>query len=147
LLVRRTSQAAQPALDGRAVLVVRGKASGQPRYIHLELERRERALPTVAVGFGVLAIGFFVLGAGLALPYATAPQLALSSLSEAQAGQGSGMVSACTFLGGSIGVAAGAIAFAWSGFVAVLVMLAFIGALGVALGRWIPGAARSAHPD
>ncbi|HKE39990.1 MAG TPA: MFS transporter [Casimicrobiaceae bacterium] len=102
---------------------------------------------TVKGGFGVLAIGFFVLGAGLALPYATAPQLALSSLSKAQAGQGSGMVSACTFLGGSIGVAAGAIAFAWSGFVAVLVMLAFIGALGVALGRWIPGAARSAHPD
>jgi len=93
---------------------------------------------TVMGGFAVLAIGFFVLGAGLALPYATAPKLALSALSQAQAGQGSGMVSACTFLGGSIGVAAGAIAFAWGGFLGVLAMLALVGTLGVTLGRWIP---------
>jgi MFS family permease len=96
---------------------------------------------TVKGGFVVLAIGFFMLGAGLALPYATAPKLALSALSQAQAGQGSGMVNACTFLGGSIGVAGGAIAFAWGGFVAVLAMLALVGILGVALGRWIPEAA------
>jgi hypothetical protein len=96
---------------------------------------------TVMGGFVVLAIGFFVLGAGLALPYATAPQLALSALSRTQAGQGSGMVNACTFLGGSIGVAGGAIAFAWGGFVAVLAMLALVGLLGVTLSRWIPQAA------
>ena len=64
-------------------------------------------------GMVLLAIGFFVMGAGLALPYALAPRLALSALSPAQAGQGSGIVNACTFLGGSGGVAGGAIAFAF----------------------------------
>jgi MFS family permease len=91
-------------------------------------------------GFVLLAIGLLVLGAGLALPYATAPRLALSALSPAQTGQGSGMVNACTFLGGSIGVAGGAIAFAWGGFVAVLAMLALLGMLGATLSRWIPEA-------
>src|SRR5205823_5570309 len=56
-------------------------------------------------------IGFFVMGAGLAVPYALAPRLALSALSPAQAGQGSGIVNAGTFLGGSVGVAGGAIAY------------------------------------
>ena len=69
-------------------------------------------------GMVLLAIGFFVMGAGLAVPYALAPRLALSALSPAQAGQGSGIVNACTFLGGSAGVAGGAIAFALGGFVA-----------------------------
>jgi hypothetical protein len=41
------------------------------------------------------------MGIGLAVPYASAPRLALSALSPAQAGQGSGIVNACTFLGGS----------------------------------------------
>ena len=75
----------------------------------------------------LLAIGFFVMGAGLAVPYALAPRLALSALSPAQAGQGSGIVNACTFLGGSFGVAGGAIAFALGGFVAVLTMIALAG--------------------
>ena len=44
----------------------------------------------------LLAIGFFVMGSGLALPYALAPRLALSALSPAQSGQGSGIVNACT---------------------------------------------------
>jgi MFS family permease len=66
-------------------------------------------------GLVLLAIGFLVMGAGLALPYASAPRLALSALSPAQAGQGSGVVNACTFLGGSVGVAGGAIAFALGG--------------------------------
>ena len=65
----------------------------------------------VAGGIVLLAIGLFVMGAGLAVPYALAPQLALSALSPAQAGQGSGIVNACTFLGGSGGVAGGAIAY------------------------------------
>ena len=86
----------------------------------------------------LLAVGLFVFGAGLALPYATGPQLALSALSPQQAGQGSGMVNACTFLGGSIGVAGGAIAFGWGGFVAVLAMLALVGVLGLTLSRLIP---------
>ena len=53
----------------------------------------------------MLAIGFVTMGAGLALPYASAPRLALSALSPAEKGQGSGLVNACTFLGGSFGVA------------------------------------------
>jgi MFS family permease len=89
-------------------------------------------------GMVLLAIGFFVMGTGLALPYASAPRLALSALSPAQAGQGSGIVNACTFLGGSGGVAGGAIAFALGGFDAVLTMIALAGIIGAALSRGIP---------
>jgi MFS family permease len=89
-------------------------------------------------GMVLLAIGFFVMGTGLAVPYASAPRLALSALSPAQAGQGSGIVNACTFLGGSGGVAGGAIAFELGGFVAVLTMIALAGIIGAALGRGIP---------
>jgi len=56
-------------------------------------------------GMVLLAIGFFAMGAGLAVPYALAPRLALSALASTQAGQGSGIINACTFL------AVGAIAF------------------------------------
>jgi len=89
-------------------------------------------------GMVLLAIGLFVMGAGLALPYSSAPRLALSALSPAQTGQGSGIVNACTFLGGSCGVAGGAIAFALGGFVAVLTMIALAGIVGVALSQGIP---------
>jgi hypothetical protein len=85
----------------------------------------------------LLAIGFFVMGAGLAVPYALAPRLALSALPGAQAGQGSGIVNACTFLGGSAGVAGGASALALGGFLAVLTMIALAGIIGAALSRWI----------
>ena len=90
-----------------------------------------------AGGMVLLAIGFFLMGSGLALPYALAPRLALSALSPAQAGQGSGIVNACTFLGGSAGVAAGAIALASGGFVGVLTMIALAGIIGAALSRRI----------
>jgi MFS family permease len=86
---------------------------------------------------GILAIGFLVMGAGLALPYALAPRLALSALSPAQVGQGSGVVNACTFLGGSAGVAGGATAFALGGFAAVLTLIALAGLVGAALSRGI----------
>jgi len=86
---------------------------------------------------GILAIGFLVMGAGLAVPYALAPRLALSALSPAQVGQGSGIVNACTFLGGSAGVACGATAFATGGFIAVLALIAIAGLIGAALSRWI----------
>jgi predicted MFS family arabinose efflux permease len=85
----------------------------------------------------LLAIGFFVMGAGLAVPYALAPRLALSALSPAQAGQGSGIINACTFLGGSCGVAGGATALALGGFPAVLTMIALAGIVGAALSRGI----------
>jgi len=88
-------------------------------------------------GMILLAIGFFAMGAGLAVPYALAPRLALSALSRAQSGQGSGIVNACTFLGGSFGVAGGATASALGGFFAVLTMVALAGIIGAALSHWI----------
>jgi MFS family permease len=89
-------------------------------------------------GMVLLGAGFLVMGAGLAVPYALAPRLALSALSPAQAGQGSGIVNACTFLGGSVGVAGGATASALGGFPAVLAMIALAGLIGAALSRMIP---------
>jgi hypothetical protein len=95
-------------------------------------------IATVSGGFVIASFAFLLLGAGLALPYAIAPHLALSALAPAQAGQGSGMVNACTFLGGSVGVALGAVAFASRGFAGVLLLLGATGILGVALARFIP---------
>jgi predicted MFS family arabinose efflux permease len=89
-------------------------------------------------GLVLLSIGFLVMGAGLAMPYASAPRLALSALSPAQTGQGSGIVNACTFLSGSVGVAGGAIASALGGFGAVLTMIALAGIIGAALSGRIP---------
>lgn len=88
-------------------------------------------------GMVLLTIGFFAMGAGLAVPYALAPRLALSALSPAQAGEGSGIINACTFLGGSLGVAGGASALALGGFPAVLAMIALAGIIGAALSHWI----------
>jgi MFS family permease len=88
-------------------------------------------------GMVLLALGFLVMGAGLAVPYALAPRLALSALSPAQTGQGSGIVNACTFLGGSAGVAGGATALALGGFIAVLTMIALAGIAGAILSRGI----------
>ncbi|MBV9588383.1 MAG: MFS transporter [Hyphomicrobiales bacterium] len=103
------------------------------------------AIASLLIGFAVsrggemalLTIGFLLMGAGLAVPYALAPRLALAALSPAQTGQGSGIVNACTFLGGSAGVALGAAAFAFGGFVAVLIMIALAGLLGVVSSRGI----------
>jgi predicted MFS family arabinose efflux permease len=85
----------------------------------------------------LLAIGLFLMGGGLAVPYALAPRLALAALSPTQAGQGSGIINACTFLGGSEGVAGGATAFALGGFVAVLAMIALAAIIGAVLSRGI----------
>jgi MFS family permease len=90
-----------------------------------------------AGGVVLLAIGFFVMGIGLAVPYALALRLALSALSPAQAGQGSGIVNACTFLAGSAGVAGGATAFAFGGFGAVLTMIALAAICGAAFSRGV----------
>jgi MFS family permease len=98
------------------------------------------AVIAAAVAMGdivLLVVGLLAMGAGLALPYASAPRLALSVLAPAQAGQGSGIVNACTFLGGSGGVAIGAIAFAAGGFIAVLTMIALAGVVGAVLTRGI----------
>ena len=84
-------------------------------------------------GIVLMAIGFVAMGAGLALPYAAAPRLALSALSQDQLGQGSGIINACTFLAGSVGVAGGAIAWDLAGFPGVLAMIAAAGLCGVVL--------------
>jgi MFS family permease len=89
-------------------------------------------------GIPLMEIGFVAMGAGLALPYAAAPRLALSVLSPAQAGQGSGIINACSFLAGSVGVAGGAIVWHFAGFPGVLAIIALAGACGVALCRGVP---------
>jgi hypothetical protein len=86
----------------------------------------------------LLLIGLAGIGGGLALPYALAPRLALSALSPEQTGQGSGIINACTFLSGSAGVACSGIAFAESGFIAVLALIAAAAILGAALGCMVP---------
>lgn len=85
----------------------------------------------------VLVIGFVIMGAGLALPYACAPRLALGSLAGRAAGQASGLFNAGTFLGGSIGVALGAIVFGFGGFTAALTMIAAAALVGMVLSRMI----------
>jgi len=95
-------------------------------------------IAVAGAGLAVLAIGLFMMGAGLAVPYALAPRLALSALPPAQAGQGSGIVNASTFMGGSLGVAGGAIAFAAAGIGGVLAIIALAGIAGAALTRAIP---------
>jgi len=77
-----------------------------------------------------LGISLFAIGAALALPYATAPRMALAVLPTEQAGQGSGIINACTFLGGSLGVAGGAIAFSIAGLPAVMGMIAAVALAG-----------------
>jgi MFS family permease len=82
-----------------------------------------------------LVVGLFAIGAGLALPYAAAPRLALATLPPIRAGAGSGIINACTFLAGSIGVAAGAVAFALGGLSAALGLIAVLALIGAWLCR------------
>jgi MFS family permease len=88
-----------------------------------------------------LLLGLFAIGAGLALPYATAPRLALATLPSDRAGVGSGIINACTFLGGSIGVAAGAVAFTLGGLSAAMAMIALFALVGAWLSRGLPSVA------
>jgi hypothetical protein len=88
-------------------------------------------------GVIVLLAGLLLMGAGLALPYASAPRLALSALAPEQTGKGSGMINACTFLAGSVGVAGSAIAEGPGGFYGVLAMIGMAGLIGAVLGGGI----------
>ncbi|MGC1411220.1 MAG: MFS transporter [Acetobacteraceae bacterium] len=96
------------------------------------------AIATVGRIWVPLIVGLFAVGAGLALPYASAPRLALATLPAARAGAGSGIINACTFLAGSVGVAAGAVAFAFGGLSAVLGLIALLGLVGAWLCRELP---------
>jgi len=91
--------------------------------------------------WATLLIGLFAIGTGLALPYATAPRLALATLPPDAAGSGSGLINACTFLAGSLGVSVGAIMFSVAGLPGVMGLIACLGLLGAVLCRGLPGAA------
>jgi MFS family permease len=127
-------------------------AFSAPLLSHRFGPRRALALGNLLIALAGVALAFvsathlwipllaalFVIGLGLALPYATAPRLALSALPPASAGAGSGIINACTFLGGSIGVAAGAVAFALGGLPAVTVLIAIAAVAGMWLCRGLP---------
>jgi hypothetical protein len=83
--------------------------------------------------FAVLMLGLFVVGAAIALTYASAPRLGLATLPQLQAGKGSGMLNSCSFLGGTVGVTFGGIVFALTGFSGVLVLLGFSALASAAL--------------
>jgi MFS family permease len=74
-------------------------------------------------GFVVLMLGLCVVGAGIALPYASAPRIGLAALAPTQTGKGSGMLNSCSFLGGTVGVTGGGIAFGVAGFEGVLMLV------------------------
>jgi MFS family permease len=83
--------------------------------------------------FALLMLGLFVVGVGIALPYASAPRIGLGALPLTDAGKGSGMLNSCSFLGGTVGVTLGGIAFAAVGFSGALALLGLSGVLAAAL--------------
>lgn len=78
-------------------------------------------------------VGLFAIGAGIALPYASAPRIALAVLPQTQSGKGSGLVNSCSFLGGTVGVTCGGIVFALAGFPGVVVLLGLFALAGAGL--------------
>ncbi len=84
-------------------------------------------------GLVPLMLGLFVVGVGIALPYASAPRIGLGALPLTDAGKGSGMLNSCSFLGGTVGVTLGGIAFAAMGFSGVLALLGLSGVLAAVL--------------
>jgi MFS transporter, DHA2 family, multidrug resistance protein len=68
-------------------------------------------------GFALLILGLGVVGAGIALLYASAPTIALdlAALAPTQTGKGSGVLNSCSFLDGTVGVTGGGIASASRG--------------------------------
>jgi MFS family permease len=92
-------------------------------------------LSLAGAGLAVLIIGLAIAGAGIALPYATAPRLGLAALPPTEAGQGSGVINACTFLGATIGVTCGGIVTGLAGFAGVLLLVALAALACAALSR------------
>ena len=83
--------------------------------------------------FAILMPGLFVAGLGIALVYASAPRVGLATLPQLQAGKGSGMLNSCSFLGGTVGVTCGGIAFKLAGFSGVLALLGLSALVGAGL--------------
>jgi predicted MFS family arabinose efflux permease len=75
-------------------------------------------------GLPILMLGLFAAGMGIALPFASAPRIGLAALPQTQAGQGSGMLNASSFLGGTVGVTSGGIVFDLAGLPGVLLLVA-----------------------
>ena len=84
-------------------------------------------------GIMALMLGLLTAGAGIALPYASAPRIGLAALPPTQAGKGSGVLNACSFLGGTVGVTCGGIVFGTAGFAGVLVLLGLSALVSAAL--------------
>jgi hypothetical protein len=82
----------------------------------------------------------FLIGVGLALPYATGSRLALQAMPTGQGGQGAGLINACTFMGGSLGVTAGGIADALGGLPLVMALLGVLALAGAVASRRTAGA-------
>ena len=86
-------------------------------------------------GFVLLMLGLFAAGAGIALPYASTPRIALATLPSTQTGKGSGVLNSCSFLGGTVGVTVGGLVFGHTGFVGVLALVG-LAALACAALSW-----------
>jgi predicted MFS family arabinose efflux permease len=84
-------------------------------------------------GFVLLMLGLFAAGAGIALPYASTPRIALATLPPTQTGKGSGVLNSCSFLGGTVGVTCGGLVFGHAGFVGVLALVGLSALAGAAL--------------
>jgi MFS family permease len=84
-------------------------------------------------GFVVLMLGLFVAGAGIALPYASAPKIGLAALPQTLSGKGSGILNSSSFLGGTVGVTVGGLIFGTAGFAGVLALVALSALAGTVL--------------
>jgi MFS family permease len=90
-------------------------------------------LALTGAGFAVLMVGLFAAGAGIALPYSSAPRIGLAALPQTLAGKGSGVLNSSSFLGGTVGVTAGGVLFGIFGFTGVLALVAVSALAGVGL--------------
>jgi MFS family permease len=92
-----------------------------------------------AAGFALLMAGLFAMGAGIALPYSSAPRIGLAALPQTLAGKGSGILNSSTFLGGTVGVTAGGVLFGIFGFTGVLALVAISALVGAGLALRLRG--------
>ena len=96
-------------------------------------------LALTGAGFAVLLIGLFAAGAGIALPYSSAPRIGLAALPQTLAGKGSGILNSSSFLGGTVGVTAGGVLFGVFGFTGVLALVAISALAGAGLALRLRG--------
>jgi MFS family permease len=81
----------------------------------------------------LMMLGLFAAGAGIALPYASTPQIGLAVLARTQTGKGSGVLNSCSFLGGTVGVTCGGIVFGLYGFGGVVALVGLSALVGAGL--------------